>query len=271
MDKLDYGTLLSFEPLPLQGGCSIISPTLKEISKIGFHTYQSYLSLMLLDLEHYFQILTKDSEYFNQYAKEEKEILLKINSDYHLLSEAQKKNITLLDVLSFDKPMMKHIGEALSFFLNSSLDYSYEERVFHIRKDNQEFISLPFYFYPSIADLILQRNGITQKKQKESLKFKNKLAEKLYQRSMQAEHNFNKTSNIDKNMELPNIISAVAAYHPSINIVNIWDMTVFQLYDQFQRLQNNNVYKIQSISVATWGDEKNKFDATQWFKNLNNP
>lgn len=268
--KLDYGTLLSFDPLPLQCGCSIISPTLKEISKIGFQTYNSYLSLMILNLDNYFQAITNESEYFSRYEKEEKDIILKIKNEYNSLSDAQKEEITLLDILSFDKQMMKNIVEALAFFLCCKLDYSFDNRVFIIKNNGQDDEAFPHYLYQSIAELILQRNGITQRTQDEKPKFKNKLAEKLYYRSMQAENNFNRDKNIDSNMELPNIISAVAAYHHSINMINIWDMTVYQLYDQFQRLQNNNVYRIQSISVATWGDEKNKFDATQWFKNLNN-
>lgn len=57
----------------------------------------------------------------------------------------------------------------------------------------------------------------------------------------------------DKNMELGNIISAVANKSHSLHIMNIWDLTIFQLWDCFSRLSNNSIYDIQSMSVAAWG------------------
>ena len=72
----------------------------------------------------------------------------------------------------------------------------------------------------------------------------------------------------DQNMELGNIISAVASKSHSLNILNIWDLTVFQLWDCFARLTNNSIYDIQSMSVAAWGNKNNYFDVTAWFKRI---
>ena len=72
----------------------------------------------------------------------------------------------------------------------------------------------------------------------------------------------------DDNLELGNILSAVANKSQSLNIVNIWDLTVYQLWDCFFRLSNNNIYNIQSMSVAAWGDKDNHFDSTAWFKRM---
>ena len=72
----------------------------------------------------------------------------------------------------------------------------------------------------------------------------------------------------DKNMELGNIISAISNKSQSLNILNIWELTVFQLWDCFSRLSNNSIYDIQSMSVATWGDKDKQFDATAWFKRI---
>lgn len=76
------------------------------------------------------------------------------------------------------------------------------------------------------------------------------------------------TKTIDNNMELGNIISAVANKSHSLNILTIWDLTVFQLLDCFSRLSNNSIYDIQSMSVAAWGNKDNYFDATAWFKRI---
>ena len=77
-----------------------------------------------------------------------------------------------------------------------------------------------------------------------------------------------KQSKEDKNMELGNILSAVANKSQSLNILNIWDLTVFQVWDCFARLSSNSIYEIQSMSVAAWGNKDNTFDASAWFKRM---
>ena len=80
----------------------------------------------------------------------------------------------------------------------------------------------------------------------------------------------NKKNQLDKKVELSNVISALSAYHNNLNMVNIWDLTVFQLYDQFKRLQNNSIFNMNSMSVSVWGDKDNKFDATRWYQLMDN-
>ena len=75
----------------------------------------------------------------------------------------------------------------------------------------------------------------------------------------------------DDTMDLGNIISAVAGKSPSLNLLNIWDLTIFQLYDCFARLSANNIYDIQSMSVAAWGDKDHSFDAAAWFQRIYQP
>ena len=76
-----------------------------------------------------------------------------------------------------------------------------------------------------------------------------------------------KKNKLDKNMTIPNIISALSNKHPSLNYTNIWDLTIFQLLDSFNRIQANSVYEIDSTRVSVWGDEKKTFDASLWYKN----
>ena len=79
-----------------------------------------------------------------------------------------------------------------------------------------------------------------------------------------------KNTQTDENMELGNIISAVANKGNGLNILNIWDITIFQLWDCFMRLSNNNIYDIQSMSVAAWGNKDKYFDFTSWYKRIYN-
>ena len=97
--------------------------------------------------------------------------------------------------------------------------------------------------------------------------FKNKLAQKMFEKMLQAKKKQNKKKRVDKNLTLPNIISSVSSKHNTLNIINIWDLTVFQLLDSFNRISNDCAYDISALRVAVWGDEKKTFDSSLWHKN----
>ena len=61
--KLNYFELISPDPVRIQNVGGILSPTLKDISKIGINTYQFYLNIILMDLKTYFTMI-KQSEQF---------------------------------------------------------------------------------------------------------------------------------------------------------------------------------------------------------------
>ena len=50
--------------------------------------------------------------------------------------------------------------------------------------------------------------------------------------------------------ELPNLISALCVQHNSINMCNVWDLTVYQLYDQFLRQSYLNQVNIHAMNYA---------------------
>ena len=268
--KLDYGTLLGTAPLILENGLHIRSPLLKEISEITFPVYQSYLAALMLDKESYFYGIEHEQfQYLSNYSEKEKQALKKIRSEYESFTEEEKNSMLFMDIIIFDPIVVYSLEQALSFFSGCQLTYSQQNQGF-IQEDEKNFVCfIPKASYPVIADLILQRNGVLTKDSKtEKPVFKNELAKTLYDRTQKAQQKNSTGKKADKNMDLPNIISAVSARHPSLNIHNIWDITVYQLYDQFKRLQVNSFYDIQSMTVAAWGDEKKQFDASQWYRNL---
>jgi hypothetical protein len=68
-------------------------------------------------------------------------------------------------------------------------------------------------------------------------------------------------------MELPNLVAAVSAKHNSYNLFNIWGLTVYQLYDQFARIDIGVQLDIYGTRWAAWGQDA--FDTGIWFKRLN--
>lgn len=70
-------------------------------------------------------------------------------------------------------------------------------------------------------------------------------------------------------IELPNLISSIAVKSNSLNFINIWNLTVYQLYEQFKKEQTNVYFDIQKMSVAAYGNKENTFKGNEWYKNEN--
>lgn len=226
--KLDKLTLLSPMGYMVEGVGNIKSPKLKRIATVGQNIFFSYLGIFTLD------------------NKENPDI-----SSYELVTK--------------DINMRTFLREALNFFIEEDVEYHTESNAFttyacgtkemvgSINRDN----------YAEVVDVILQLSHI-QKNEGENMKFANKIAEKLYNKLKQAP-NYREKQGQDKRFELNNIISAVSAHHPSLNIVNIWELTIYQLYDQFARLGTNEMFEIEKMQVAYYGDPQNKFKIGKWY------
>lgn len=104
---------------------------------------------------------------------------------------------------------------------------------------------------PEIESIILQLNAVS-KDAMDTSNAKNKAAAKIIEKLNKRKKGNEKKAKSDPKLELPNIISAVAAYHSSINILNIWDLTVYQVYDLFARMQQNTIFDVLKMSVAAW-------------------
>ena len=55
-------------------------------------------------------------------------------------------------------------------------------------------------------------------------------------------------------LTIPDIISAVSAMSNSLNKLNIWDLTIYQLYDEFARLTKIDNYRLQ-IQASMWSSD----------------
>ena len=256
--RLDYGTQLSPLPIKLSIG-TLRKPTLRDISNITFDKFNFFEVFTKMTPQTYYEKIVEDSELWSK------------------LSDNQKENITIYQMLLKDKRLRDIYLELLNFFIVE--DVIFEDDFFIILKEGYTFDEpltnenvcgvIQESTFPQIMELIQQVCCIYDKADKtENLKFKNNLARKLYEKMLKGQQESKKKSKGDLNLSIPNIISSVANKHPSINYVNIWELTIFQLLDCFNRLQANAIYDIDSARVSTWGDEKKTFDAALWYKNI---
>lgn len=247
---ISYFDLLSPEPIRWGNAGGIKCPTLREISKITYSTYQIYLSVIAMTPRQYYQ-MTNHLE------------------DYELLSADMKTSLHIFDLIMEDRQLISLAENALNFFLESNVKYSEPYQCFLLYETGSKhpFNAVDKHTWLSLCDVILQRNYIKQRNEDMS-KIKSQRALTILQKLQKGREAREKTAKADRDMEIGNIISAVANKSKSLNIVTIWDITIYQLWDAFYRICNNNVLDIQSMSVAAWGDKNHRFDAAAWYKHL---
>lgn len=224
--------------------------------------YRNYLNILLMDLKMFFTMTNR-------------------LYDYEKLTDDEKLNISIYDLLIQDVQLAILLQNALNFFIKEDVEYSLEDKSFAVKgnimvKEQGKMVEkyetigvISRENYQDVVDVICQRNNIKTKDINDPTKTKSKKALSIMQKLKKGREEMAKKSKADKNMELGNIISAVANKSQSLNIVNIWDLTVFQLWDCFARLTNNNIYDINAASVSAWGDKDKKFDFNGWYKKLN--
>lgn len=247
--KLNYFDLLSPAPVNIPQAGGIISPKLRDISSIGINTYQFYLTILQMDVKTYFKIIGQTQQ-------------------YDALSEEQKQQFNSFDLLTMNEQSITLLQTALNFFMKEEVVYSPQGNCLLVQEHNAVVGMITRELYPQICDIICQRNCIKTDREEASAKVRSKKAMEILKKLQKGRAEKAKQTKPDRNMELGNIISAVANKSHSLNILNIWDLTVFQLWDCFLRLSSNSIYDIQSMSVAAWGNKDNHFDAASWFKRI---
>lgn len=247
--KLQYFELLSPDPFYVPGVGGILSPRLKDISSIGISTYQYYLGILSMDLESYFS-MTGHAE------------------QYKLFSDEELSQIGLFDLLITNEQSDGLLQNILNFFIREDVSYSPGDRFFIVRDNEKVAGAVTKENYSLICDLICQRNGVRPVQTENPAEVKNKKASEILKKLQKGRAEKSRQNRPDQNMELGNIISAVAGKSSSLNLANIWNLTVFQLWDSFSRLSHNSIYDIQSTSAAVWGSKNNSFDASSWYQRI---
>lgn len=190
--------------------------------------------------------------------------------------ENYRQYLTVLSMDDFDlflsmEPSALLLQRVLNFFIQEEVVCSPRHNCFFLKTGKETTGTVTRESYPKICDVIFQRNNIKSMQQEDPSKIENKKASEIMKKLQKGRAQKAAHAKADDTMDLGNIISAVAGKSPSLNLLNIWDLTIFQLYDCFARLSANNIYDIQSMSVAAWGDKDHSFDAAAWFQRIYQP
>lgn len=257
--RLDYAALISPYPFPIKNIGNIKSPALKEIwnPKVTYQRYNIYLAFLSMDVKTYCEkIDSSKSEW------------------YQSLSDNDKLNINMFDIITASESARDTFLETLNFFFEENVIWDNESKLFITFADydkNGQIIPIGTIYrdiFEELRDIILQRCGINRSDTNIDMsRVKNRRALKILNKIKKAKEKLsNNTQNTDE-IDLPNLISSIAVHSNSLNFTNIWDLTIYQLYEQFKKEQTNVYFDIQKISVAAYGNEKNTFKGDEWYKN----
>lgn len=217
-------------------GIPVVPVTLGDIKRIGYQKYISYCNLICM---------TKND-------------LSKIFGEEIELSPSA----TLFSAFFYIKDMREFLKEALSFFVSSDITANINKVSF----DGGDF-SINNSNYIGLCETIKKVNALssTDEDDIEELKFANKRAREVYEKAQKAKK---KAKQDGKPIRFHDMISGVCTQHNSYNLTNIYDLTIYQLYDQFVRLSIKTEVDAIIPRWAAYGTEP--FDFSIWYQSNKN-
>jgi len=238
MTDINQLKLLKGDPIKLEV-CNVYPLTLNEVSGIGEDTYNSYLS-----------VLMTDKSIFSE----------------HVLTLEERKDVDSLTafnviVLNCDRILDFRFlfCQALLFFLREEVTY-HQSGCFFIGELSEGRVIDENVF--SSIKLIIKKQNYLQDRQGKDFKPANDKAKDLIEQMKQIKGKLQK-QNKEEGLSLSDIVSIVSAYSHDINILSIWDLTIYQIYEQYLRLIMWDNYHSNFTLIPHVSDNKS-LDLKHW-------
>lgn len=243
----DYFEALSGEPLLFNGVGYIRSPHIGDLfpkSGIGRSTYDLFVSFLLWDKKgilEYAKITGYDKTDKFKNAK------LDVYDVVALIGEA-----TLLGVRALDFFICGNVRwdrSTMSFVVDNSAD-GLPNGI--INKTN----------FADVRTAILQLNfiGLDNVAALKKPKFQDERAKQAWERAQEFLKKQSKPAKNNEARDIGNIVSKLSAVHPTYNLLNIRNLTVFQLYDAYFQASYMRGVNLSEMIFSNHGGEKFKFD-----------
>ena len=256
----DYFDMLSGEPILFHGVGHIKSPILRDIcpySGIGYPKYNLYLSFLSWD----------------------KERLLKYDKlmQYRGASKLDREQFNVFDIATLLRQTRELCRGVLSFFIVEDIVWDEKNRRFAIcvnneEKDEQIVVgTINRDNFDEVRRVILQSNFIGLDKDEAPIRHSSEKSKELWE---QAQRYLKEQAKSDDAKEerpeyhIGNIISKMCAAHPSYNLLNIFNLTIFQLYDSFFQFGYLRSSNLNERIFSNHGGDKFKFE--DWLKPILN-
>lgn len=222
---------------------------LKPTQGIGMWAYNLYVSVFSWNRQEAIDFL----------AVTEKIKTEKLNND----------RLTSFDVMTLIESSRQLLLNALAFFIEEKVTWDAVEHCFVTVSKNGAIIGrIDRANFAEVSDMILQLNYIGVGKNNKPIRHSSKEAEALWNKAQEYLKRESSKTPKDKNMSIGNIISKLCAATPAYNLQNIYDLTIFQLYDQFFQYGYLRAMNVNEMAFCNHGGKN--FNLEDWLKPLTN-
>lgn len=206
-------------------GVDIYSPTVGEVEEIGEVKYNVMIAFASFDKETILIDLLKipDSEY------------------------EEIEDIDSFDILIGHPSIVDEIIESISFFSGKKVSFDSKLKEFYIENKSNNIYFLSKRNYKDFSILIKTLNGMEDE---EELKFKNERVKQKYKKIMKQKKKIKSESK--NGIELKDVLSILCnSGDNGINIFNVGNMTIYQVYEHFERV---NIKENHKRMLAVWAN-----------------
>lgn len=245
--NIAYEELIGFDPIEIENVGHLKIPQLKDIWKIKYSTYEMLCSYISVDKINYLK-------------------LHNLEEQYDLLSSADKETNTLFNLIINNKKFLEIYVYIFSFFIVESVAYNPVEKSFMVYENDELIGKIDNSNFDDVRSYLLEINYLKSNPEEEQeVKYRDAATKRLAERLARAarEKSSKNTLSIGK------IISKYCAGNKSgVNFLNVFDMTIYQLYDQWTQHNHIRQCDIQDMIYAntvTFSDTKS-YDPNLWAK-----
>ncbi len=224
MQELDLNVKFLLGKTVNIGKLQLTPLTLNEIDEVGFDNYNKYLSILCIDSDSIKEMLNLEDN-------------SNIEPFEYLYWNCKQNDDTKELILN-----------TLNLFLKEQV-YFYNQGFFAIG-DISEGRLLTYENYNYFIDILRQQNCVEKPK---TIKPENDKQKDFFQQLKKMKEKY---SRHEQKQDISDIISSVCSKHPSINLFNVGNLTIYQLIDQFKRLNMIDEYFLNVESLLHGADSK---------------
>jgi len=257
--KLEYADLISGDAIYIDNIGHVRSPYLRELkptSGVGWNKYALYINLFAWNKKQLLENAKKLS-------------ILGLRA-----LEKAPENFECFDIMTLIPQIKMLLAEAIAFFMTDDrIGWDDKEKSYIVfDKESKVVGKINRNNFKQFSDIILQLNyvGLSKDKAPASPEKTSKEALTRWEKAQQylAKQAQTSTKKEDSEYSLGNIISKLCVVHPSYNLLNVYELTVFQLYDQFFQYNYIRTVDLNEMIYSNHGEKDFKFG--DWLKNINN-
>ena len=195
---------------------------------------------------------------------------MKTSTGKQLKALIKDDKLNAFDAVTLLEQTRQLLQDAMALFIDEELIWGKEQRAFLTKsKNNHEIIGcINRDNFDDVRDMMLQANYINLGNSTKPTKFSSKKAQSLWEQAQQHLKNEAQKPVPDKRMQLGNIISKMSCVSVGYTLLNIYDLTVFQLYDQFFQYGYLRAMDLSEMAFSNHGGKD--FDVQAWLKPITN-